>query len=45
MPGCRRPSAGVAVSYKLVGDAAHGIPVVVALEDFEGLCMAWVSKR
>ena len=44
MPGCPRPSACVAVPYKLVDVAAHGVPVVVSLKELEGLCAAWMSK-
>ena len=44
MPGCPRPLASVAVPYELVNIAAHGVPVVVPLEEFEGLCAAWVSE-
>ena len=44
MPGCSGPSACITVSYELVDVAAHGVPVVVSLKEFEGLCAAWMSE-
>ena len=44
MSGCPRPSACVAFPYKLVNVAVHGVAVVVSLEEFEGLCAAWMSE-
>ena len=44
MPGCPRPSACITVPYELVNVAAHGVPVVVSLEEFEGFGTAWMSE-
>ena len=44
MSGCPRPSACIAVPYKLVDIAAHGVPVIVSLEELKGLGTAWMSE-
>ena len=44
MPRCSRLSASVTVSYELVYVSAHGVPVVVSQEKFEGLSSAWMSE-
>ena len=44
MSGCPGPAACIAIPYKLVDVTTYSVPVVVSLEELEGLGTAWMSE-